>query len=218
MDSSFLLASSDFFKGISPAARAALAAICIPRALRKNETLFTEGEKGRNMYILAGGSVRVFKSGGGGRESVIKIVRPGEIFAEVVLFEEDEYPASAVAVTKSRVYIIPKRQFTLLLEDRTFRRDFIGMLMKKQRYLAERIHYLTSCDVEERFVRFLEEQYGRKREYRLLIPKKDVAQAIGATSETFSRLIKRMRDEGKLTVKKDGIIPSGKFWGKALAP
>jgi CRP-like cAMP-binding protein len=111
------------------------------------------------------------------------------------------------------VYIIPKRQFSFLLSDMAFRNDFIAMLMKKQRYLANRIHYLTSYDVEERFVRFLEEQHGKKQEYRVLIPKKDIAQAIGATSETFSRLLKRMQKEGTITVKKDRIFFKEKYWG-----
>jgi CRP/FNR family transcriptional regulator len=164
------------------------------------------------MYILASGNIRVFKSGPGGKVSVIKIIGPGEIFAEVILFEEDEYPASAVALKKSLAYIIPKRQFSILLSDMAFRNDFIAMLMKKQRYLANRIHYLTSYDVEERFVRFLEEQYGKKQEYRILIPKKDIAQAIGATSETFSRLLKRMQKDGVMTVKKDKIFLKEKFW------
>jgi CRP/FNR family transcriptional regulator, dissimilatory nitrate respiration regulator len=212
MDISLLLDFSDFFKGISGKSKEALAAICIPKTLQKNETLFSEGDTGYNMYILASGNVRVFKSGKDGKESVIKIIGPGEIFAEVILFEEDEYPASAVALRKSLVYIIPKRQFSILLSDMGFRNDFIAMLMKKQRYLAGRIHYLTSYDVEERFVRFLEEQYGKKQEYRILIPKKDIAQAIGATGETFSRLIKRMQKEGTITVKKDRIFFKEKFW------
>jgi CRP/FNR family transcriptional regulator, dissimilatory nitrate respiration regulator len=214
VDISLLLDYSDFFKGISKRSKEALAAICIPKTLHKNETLFSEGDSGYNMYILATGNIRVFKSGPGGRESVIKIIGPGEIFAEVILFEEDEYPASAVALKKSLVYIIPKRQFSILLSDMAFRNDFIAMLMKKQRYLANRIHYLTSYDVEERFVRFLEEQYGKKQEYRILISKKDIAQAIGATSETFSRLLKRMQKDGTITVKKDRISFKKNFWDK----
>jgi CRP-like cAMP-binding protein len=214
VDISLLLDYSDFFKGISQKSKEALAAICIPKTLQKNEALFFEGDSGYNMYILASGNVRVFKSGPGDKESVIKIIGPGEIFAEVILFEEDEYPASAVALKKSLVYIIPKRQFSILLSDLAFRNDFIAMLMKKQRYLAGRIHYLTSYDVEERFVRFLEEQYGKKQEYRILIPKKNIAQAIGVTSETFSRLTKRMRKEGTIMVKKNKIFFKENFWDK----
>jgi CRP-like cAMP-binding protein len=211
MDISFLLSCSDFFKGIPEKSREALASVCFPKTMQKNETLFSEGDAGDAMYILGTGNVQVYKSGPGGKQSVIKVIGPGELFAEVVLFEQNAYPASAVALSKSLVYRIERRRFLGLLSDERFRNDFIRMLMKKQRYLADRIHYLTSYDVEERFVRFLEEQYGRKQEYRLLIAKKDIAQAIGATSETFSRLIKRMQKEGKIIVKKDTVFFREKF-------
>jgi len=82
--------------------------------------------------------------------------------------------------------------------------------MKKQRYLAGRILYLTSFDVEERFFRFLIEHYGTGGTYSVDMAKKDMASAIGTIPETFSRLINRLRGLGviawegqTLTVRKD---------------
>jgi CRP/FNR family transcriptional regulator len=212
VDISLLLDHSEFFRGITPANKAALAAICVPRTLSKREMLFVEGDRGDAMYILASGNVQIYKSGPSGKESAIKTIGPGEIFAEVILFEQNVYPASAIALKKSLAYSIDKRLFLRLLADERFRNDFMRLLMQKQRYLISRIHDLTSGSVETRFIRFLEEQYGRRRDYRLLIPKKDIAQAIGATSETFSRLINRMQKDGTMTVKKDRIVMRDGFW------
>jgi CRP/FNR family transcriptional regulator len=169
--------------------------------LKKNELLFSEGESGRSLYILVAGSMRIFKSTPDGKETVIKVIKPGELFAEVVLFEQDVYPASAAALKTSTVYCLPKRQFHELLNEADFRNDFILLLMKKQRYLADRLHALTTDDVEARFLGFLIEQFGRKEEYRLGMTKKDIAAAIGTIPETLSRLLSRMQREGKLTVK-----------------
>jgi CRP/FNR family transcriptional regulator len=168
--------------------------------IKKNELLFSEGDIGRSLYILAAGSIRIFKSSREGRETIIKIIKPGELFAEVVLFEQDTYPASAAALKTSTVYSLPKRQFHALLDEADFRNDFILLLMKKQRYLADRLHALTTDDVESRFVRFLLDQFGQKDEYRLGMTKKDLASAIGAGPETLSRLLNRMHREGKLSV------------------
>ncbi len=212
MDISLLLDYSDFFKGISEQNKSALAAICVPKTLQKREILFCEGEKGQSMYICASGNIQVYKSGPGGKESVIKIIGPGEIFAEVILFEKDTYPANAIALKKSSVYVISKKQFSSLLNEESFRNDFFGMLMKKQRYLIGKIHDLSSHDVEERFFRFLEDHYGKKLEYRMTIPKKDIALAIGTTSETFSRLIARLNKDGILSMKKDKISLIDGFW------
>jgi CRP/FNR family transcriptional regulator len=212
MDIEFLLEQSDFFKGVSAKSKKALAEICIRKAVRKNDTIFTEGDNGHSLYVLASGNVRVFKSTPDGKETVIKVIGPGELFAEVILFERDVYPASAVTLKNSVVYLIPKRQFYELLGDKDFRNDFIRMLMKKQRYLADQLHALTAYDVEDRFIRFLLEQYGKKDEYRILLTKKDIASAIGATAETLSRLLRRMQGEGKISVKGKIIKLKSGFW------
>jgi len=212
MDIEFLLEQSEFFKGVSSKSKQAIAAICIRKTLHKNDMIFSEGENGHSLYLLASGNVRVFKSTLNGKETVIKVIGPGELFAEVVLFERDVYPASAEALANGVVYLLPKRQFYELLSDRDFRNDFIRMLMKKQRYLADQLHSLTSCDVEERFVRFLAEHYGTKDEYRILLTKKDVASAIGTIPETLSRLLNRMQREGKISLEGKIIKFKNGFW------
>jgi len=212
MDIEFLLEHSDFFKGVSPKSKQALVGICMKRPLHKDEPIFAEGDAGHSLYLLASGNVRIYKSTPDGRETVIKVIGPGEIFAEVVLFERDVYPASAVALKSGVVYELPKRQFYDLLSDKDFRNDFIRMLMKKQRYLTERLHAATAYDVEERFVRFLIEHYGKKDEYRILLSKKDVASAIGTIPETLSRLLNRMQRDGKVSVDGKTIKMKPGFW------
>ena len=60
------------------------------------------------------------------------------------------------------------------------------MLLRKQRYLADRIQQLTSQDVEQRLRAFLLEQYGRQEQIHAEINKKQLAAAIDATPETLS--------------------------------
>lgn len=199
MEKEVVLKNIHLFEEISDESRRALADICIPKMLQKKEVLFLEGDKGYSVYILVKGNVQLFKSTSEGKEIVIKIVKPGELFAEVILFEESRYPVSAVALKESLVYLVPKHQFSCLLVDETFRNDFMSGLMKKMRYLTKQIEYLTHHDVEERLFTFLEEHYGRKGNIKVTLSKKDVAAAIGTTPETLSRLLLRLKNEGTLT-------------------
>ncbi|HAJ78720.1 MAG TPA: hypothetical protein DCO75_03030 [Fibrobacteres bacterium] len=199
-----ILENMDFFNGVSQHSKEELASICIPRMLKKNEVLFSEGDPGNFLYILATGSIRIYKSGDSGRETVIKIIKPGELFAEVVLFETDIYPVSATAMKTSSIYGIQKKRFHSLLDAKDFRNDFMLTLMRKQRYLTKKLHDITASDAEERFLGFLTEYYGRKNEYRIYISKKDIASAIGTAPETLSRLLKKMRRDGKIEV--DGNV------------
>jgi CRP/FNR family transcriptional regulator len=212
MDIQSVLERSDFFRSISPAGRASVAAICIPKTLRKREMLFHEGDTGHSMYLMAQGVVQLFKTSAEGKEVVIKLVRPGEIFGEVILFQEERYPVSACALTAIEVFLLPRRQFDLLLDDERFRREFLGMLLAKQRYLSDQIYRLSALDVEQRFFHFLREQYGEREEYLIDVTKRDVAAAIDALPETLSRLLLKLRDEGAARWEGESLRVRKGFW------
>jgi CRP-like cAMP-binding protein len=206
-----IIERSNLFSNISSENRAAVADICIAKNIGKKEILFNEGDKGFALFLLVSGSIQLYKSSAD-RDVVIKVVKPLEMFAEVVLFEEDRYPVSAIALKPSLVYMIPKHQFCCLLEDPVFRRDFISNLMRKLRYLAEQIQYLSINDVEDRLRLFLEQQYGRAKEITAGFSKKEVAKAIGTTPETLSRILLRLRQHKSIVWNGKKIEISASFW------
>ncbi len=193
-----IIEKNDYFRGLSRENKALLAEIAVPRRLKKKETVFMQGDRGHALYLCAEGAVQLFKTSQSGQDAVIKVIGPGEVFGEVVLFEKDGYPVSATALENALVYLLPKIQFHCLLENGEFRNDFISILMQKMRYLAERIQYLTVHDVEDRFWKFLKEHYGGKDSFIVPFSKKDMAAAIGTTPETFSRLILRLKNERRI--------------------
>lgn len=186
--------------------------IALKKKLAKKQILFNEGDDGYSMFLCAKGNIQVFKTSEDGRETVIKVLKPGEIFAEVVLFESSKYPASAIALGPAEAYLFPKHQVTCLLEREDFRTDFIRMQMQKQRYLVEQIKYLTMFDVEDRFFLFLKEQFGEQTRVTPNLSKKDVAAAIGTTPETLSRLLLRLKSEGKADWQEKSIQIKHSVW------
>jgi len=212
VDKAEILARTNLFENISDKSREELAEICLSKQVSKKQHLFFEDDKGVSLYILVTGSIQLYKTSTDGKDIVIRVVKPGEIFGEVILFEQDRYPVSAVALKDSNLFIIPKHQFTCLLKKEEFSRDFFGTLMKKMRYLAERIKYLTIHDVEDRLRQFLREQYGKKDTIVPTISKKDIASSIGTTPETFSRLINRLKKEGKMEWENNTLTVFDTFW------
>ncbi|MBN1524236.1 MAG: Crp/Fnr family transcriptional regulator [Spirochaetales bacterium] len=199
------IAESDFFSDLNASQHVSLAEIALYKNLDKGEFLFHEAQEGLGLFLLVEGSIQVFKSTEDGREVVIKMLKPGEVFGEVVLFESRGYPANASALTKSNILLFPRHQIDCLLENREFRNAFIGMLFKKLRYLTERLLDLTSHDVEERFFLFLESHYGKRKEYSIDMTKKDIAAGIAASPETLSRLIAKLEKEKKIRWQKKTI-------------
>jgi CRP/FNR family transcriptional regulator len=199
MDIAGMLSGAEIFRGMGRESLERLAATGRARVFEKGACLFMEGSSGSEVYLLLDGEVRLYKTSPEGQEVSLKIVRPQEVFAEVVLFEDHVYPVSAVALGPVRVFALDRDAVEGLLDDRGFRDEFISMLMKKQRYLAGRILYLSSFDVEERFFRFLTGHYGPGPTYTVDLAKKDLASAIGTIPETLSRLINRLKDTGVIS-------------------
>jgi len=207
-----LIHNAKFFSDLSEAACKRLAGMSRRRTIEKRDMLFMEGTEGKAVYLLTTGSIQLVKTSADGHETVIKTVKEGELFAEVILFEKPRYPVTAIARTDAEVIELPRAGFLKLLDERDFRNDFIAMLMAKQRYLAGRIQQLTSMDVEARFVEFLREQYGEAAEITPDLSKKDIAAAIGATPETFSRLLQKLEKRGGFSWKGKSIRLDPDFW------
>lgn len=201
-----------FFEGISASSKRALASLCSPAESRRKTVLFHEHDPGEAMFLLARGRVGLHKTAPDGREIVINVIKPGEVFAEVVLFDETAYPVTAVALTDVLVLRLRRRDLLGLLQQEDFRNDFISMLLRKQRYLAERIRQLTSEDVEERLRAFLRDQYGERPRILIEINKKQLAAAIGATPETLSRLLLRLGREKRLKWSRGVITATRSYW------
>jgi len=166
--------------------------------LVKDEMIFFEGDRGDKIYFLTEGLVKLFKTTENGREIVVRYVRPGEMFAEVVLFESDIYPVSSVALRESVVYYIEKDYFFNLLKETDFMKQFVGSLFKKMRYLADRVAFLNAYDVEERLFVFINDHFGIKPVVKIDLSKGEIAEAIGTIPETLSRVLGRLKTSGHM--------------------
>jgi CRP-like cAMP-binding protein len=207
-----ILDQAGFFEGISKESKEALSKYCMPVARLKNTILFRESEPGEAMFLLARGRISLHKLTPEGREVVIKVLKPGEVFAEVILFEQKSYPVTAIALTEALAFKLLRRDLLQLLRQEDFRNDFIAMLLRKQRYLADKIQQMTSQDVEQRLRAFLAEQYGEREQIQADINKKQLASAIGVNPETLSRLLQDLKLR-KLLLWKQGVISVAPgFW------
>lgn len=206
------LQNSELFYGLPAIHREGIKKIGMELSVDKGKILFNEGEIGQTFYILLSGSVKLYRTTSDGREVIVRILTGGEIFGEVILYVNESYPVSSVSLEASCLFSVPKKSFHNLMTNESFRNEFIAVIMKKQRYLSNRIHYLAAYDVEERFFKFLQENYGKKDSYFINLSKKDFASAIGTIPETFSRLTARLKKRGIIEWDRKTLVLKERFW------
>jgi len=91
------------FLGLDSSAADALRASMSLVKLRKGQSLFKEGDDGDNLYVVSNGKVKLGTKSPDGRENLLMILGPGDMFGELSLFDSGPRTATATAVTDSKL-------------------------------------------------------------------------------------------------------------------
>jgi CRP-like cAMP-binding protein len=148
------------------------------------------------------GAINVHRVSAEGKEQVIHVFRTGETFAEAALASPTGYPADARAVEPSTVLVIPKAPILAFLGRRPdLAMRMLGSMSAHLRVLVGMLDDLTLKDVETRLVNWLVKHHGgRTGAVALPGTKRVLAAELGTSSETLSRTLAKLRDQGLIRV------------------
>jgi CRP-like cAMP-binding protein len=186
-----------------------VSSLAVPRRFGKRQTIFREGERGEGFFIVASGKVKVFKLSEEGKEQVLHVLEPGHSFAEAVIFEGGAYPAYAETLAEAELLFLPKGPFLELLEKHP--KVAVRMLASLSRWLkrmTDLVENLSLRDVETRLVFHLVEELKARgiapkdgAVLELGVSKNVLASRLGTVPETFSRTLKKLQNDGLISVR-----------------
>jgi CRP/FNR family transcriptional regulator len=205
------LRKSRLCKGLTEPELQNLSAISQLKRLSKGEMLFFEGDEARGFYLLLDGKVRVYKSSPEGKEQILHQINPGQIFAEVAIFEGKYYPADCSAVLDSVVAFFPKPDFIKLIEESPqISLKIIASMAGFLREFTETVENLALKEVPSRIAGYLLKLSLKEEDdmVTLDMTKAELAKKLGTLSETLSRGLKKLSDQKiiKVNGKKISIL------------
>lgn len=176
----------------------------IERTYHKGAVIFLEGDPGKGFHYVKRGKVKIVKMADDGREHIIKIMAAGEIFAEVLLFNNRPYPATAIAVEESCIGLIKNLDLeTLILKNNALALQLIKALSQRLLYAQQKIKNLALNDVMARTAEILlrlASEHGRPKagaiEISLDLSRQDLASLVGTTRETVTRMLSALKRDG----------------------
>ena len=206
MNLAFLLRSCRLFADLDAAELARIQALTRHREYRKGQVVFTEGEASRGFCVLVAGTVKIYRLGPEGRERIIHVVAAGDAFAEAAMFMA-AYPATAEALSATTVLWIEKNGFKqLLAHDASLSFKIMGALVQWLNHLRNALTDLTLKEVPARFASYVLSLPAQPGEpIGINISKTTLAQMLGTTKETFSRLLARLSQQQVLTYRGNQI-------------
>lgn len=198
-----MLRRSHLFAGLGEADLADILSLAQPLSFEPGGHIFGEGDTARGFYVVAGGTVKVYKLSPGGREQVIHHLGSGEAFGEVALFAGSTFPASAAALSAARVLFFPKEAFLAQVAARpALALNMIATLALRLRGFAALVEALALQDVAARVAAYLDELSRAQGALSVTLPvtKAELAASLGMAQETLSRALRRLKEAGVVAV------------------
>ncbi len=159
------------------------------------------------------GYVKLVKSSPDGKEYILRLVGPGETFAEAAVFGDAPYPASAVTLEDCQTLFFPKAPFLRhLAASPNLARNMLATLSHLNLHLTRQLEDLSLKEVSARLARYIlercQEAHGKIEAglaFELPTTKTHLAAYLGTISETLSRTLSRFKSEGAIEVDKGWI-------------
>jgi len=202
------------FCNLSTPALKQLETITAAASYPKGATLFVEGQKPRGVFILCNGRVKLSTSSADGKTLILRVPEKGEILGLAATVSGQPYQASAEVLEPAQANFIARNDF---LE---FLKAYGEAALRVAQQLSENYHLAInemrtiglSHSAAEKFARFLMEQAseGRKEEgevrLTLTLTHEEIAQMIGSSRETVTRLFSDFKKRQLLQVKGSSVL------------
>lgn len=217
MDIIAFLKKIPFFTRLRGADLEALSALIKKKHFDKDEGIIFKDEPGNALYMVVEGKVKVVITSEEGQEMEVASLGHGDFFGEMSLFADFPRSADVMAVEKTELALIEKRDFIDYIKKNP--EVAVGLLREmsyRLRAADEKIESLALLDVQERISRTLvslAKRHGLQIPEGILITEKlthqHLADMCGVTRETVTRNLKKLTDKGKISFRGRQIILSG---------
>jgi len=184
----------------------ALGGAMFQRTYPAGQIVLLEGAASSVLYVVQSGRVKLFKTSPRGREQVLRLLRPGEMFNEVAVFDEGPNPASAQAIEDCRLFLLRRRDLLRFMAERpgialAVTRSFAGRL----REALELVEDLAFRGVSSRLAKVLLDDQTEAGTRAPWLTQELLAAMAGSRREVVGRALKTLRQDGIIRLERGRI-------------
>jgi CRP-like cAMP-binding protein len=219
MDEREVLRTVPIFSELSDEDITSLARLALRKRYPKDTVVFFENEEGDFFFTILEGRIKVTILGDDGREVILSVLGPGDFFGEMALLDNEPRSATAIAVEESELLSLHRNDFqTVLNDNKSITSALIRVLSARLRRANHQISTLALLDVYGRVARVIvdmaREEGKRLRDGRIAFRRathQEIANRIGTTRETVTRMLKDLERQGLIHVEGKEIVVQPDF-------
>src|SRR3954462_5308574 len=201
-----VLATAPLFAGLDAMTADVLASAMTTRTIDRGHVVFNEGDTGDRLFIVLDGKVKISRSATDGRENLLAVLGPSEMFGELSLFDPGPRTATATAITDSTLASLDHDDLRpLLLAQPAVGMHLLRALAQRLRRTNEAMADLVFSDVPGRVANALlglAEKFGVSDSDGVRVQhdltQEELAQLVGASRETVNKALSDFATRGWL--------------------
>jgi len=192
-----ILARCPIFRRVQGESLQRLLGMALVKSFEKGQQIIRQGDPCPGVYIVGEGMVRIYKIAPSGKEHVLHLATPGQTLLEVASILDMDCPAFAEALEPSRGVLLPNNAFRRALqEDHALCLQLLGGMALRVRQFVGLLEDIVLRDALSRVAKYLLETSAEGETVTLPSLKKHLASHLNLTSETLSRCLRQLLDEG----------------------
>ncbi len=208
------LENFNLFKELDKESMDNLNSITTMQEIPKSQPIYFAKEPSRSIYFLKRGRVKLTRTSPDGKETIIALVNPGEVFGELAIIDGSERTDYAIAMDDCLICAISREEFRNFIEKRPDLNLKVTKLIGfKLRKYSEKIDALIFKDAQQRVISFILNQatnYGKKigDEYFLkpFLTHQEIAQLTACSRQTVNSILTDLRQEGLIDFDRKKLV------------
>jgi CRP/FNR family transcriptional regulator, cyclic AMP receptor protein len=209
-----VLRQAPLFSALDDEAATALRSSMAEARLRRGDVLFHEGDSGDRLYVVTDGKIKLGRTSADGRENLLAILGPGQMFGELSLFDPGPRSATATAVTPCTLMSLGHDELLRWLEDQpSVARALLHQLAARLRKTSDVVADLVFSDVPGRVAKALldlSRRFGRTADDGIHVhhdlTQEELAQLVGASRETVNKALADFAMRGWLRLEPRSVV------------
>ena len=209
-----VLAKAGLFQDVEPEAAEVVASQFEYLDVPRGHVVFHEGEPGDSLYIVLSGKVKLGRKSPDGRENLLGIFGPADMFGELSIFDPGPRTATAIAVTDARLARMPRGALRTWIGNRPqIAEQLLRALARRLRRTNSMLADMIFTDVPGRVAKALlqlAQRFGSQEAGLLRVThdltQEEIAQFVGAPRETVNKALADFAHRGWLRLEGKSVL------------
>jgi CRP/FNR family transcriptional regulator, cyclic AMP receptor protein len=206
-----VLRKHPIFSGLAPDAMDQLCRYAKLTSLKRGATISSKGDPGTSLYAVISGTVKISVSSPDGRNAILNLIGPGEIFGEVAVLDGKARTADMTANSNCEIFVIDRREFLPFVRSQpALAMKFIELLCARLRWTSDQVEQVILQDLPGRLASALLGLTERRKldptSRTIAITQQEISEMVGMTRESINKQLRAWAARGWVRLEHGAIV------------